>query len=252
MRMYRILSVALIVASLWGEAALAGRGQKTVLVIPSRHRLVQFAMDIARLRPTYIVAYGPRNSPSDTAFYLWNAQTEEWKDISMEEYEKGSVFDASAQILALVGTDKDLPAGLPSQPNWATKTERIGSLNPAEMANALNGIMKFTPVEWRWLARRYGLTITDVNAERRRYGKYGPPGTQRGPKMPEASVEPPPAPMPPAAGEEQKIAPASPSPEPAEPKFDVAVPPAPAPAEAATPPAQAPAPVVPPKRPEDK
>lgn len=256
MRMNRIVGIALIAATLCGEAAFAAQ-TKTVVVVPCRARVVQFAMDIASLRPAYIVAYGPRNNPSDIAFYLWDAPAQEWKDISSEEFGKGTLFDASAQVLALVGTDKDFPAGFPTQPNWATKTERIGSLNPAEMANGLNAIMRFKPTEWQWISKRYGLTITDLNAERRRYGKYGPPGAKRGPKLPEASAEGIAVPLPPGTPAEQlKAVPVSP--EPAEPKFDVPAPVAPAPAstaEAVTPPpAQPPSTnaVPPAKRPEDK
>ena len=258
MRMYRILSAALLATTLSGEASLAGQRQtKTVLVIPSRYRVVQFAMDIAHLRPTYVVAYGTRSSPTDLAFYLWSAQAQEWKDISAEEYSTGSILDASAQSLVLVGSEKDLPADLRTQPAWATKTVRIESLNPAEMANALDGSMQFTPGEWRWLAKRYGMTITDLNAERRRYGKYGPPGSNVKPTRQEAAVEPPLTPLLPA--EQQGKSEALPV-EPEEPKFDVAPSPAPVPRrptalrmiEAGAAPAPAPAVVPTPKKPEDK
>lgn len=254
MRMYRILGAVLIAASLSGEAAWAGRDQtKTVLVVPSRYRVVQFSMDIERLRPTYVVAYGTRSSPTDLALYLWSAQTKEWKEISPAEYGDGSVFDAAAQSLVLVGTEKDMPAGVPMKPNWATKTKRIESLNPAEMANALDVNMRFTPTEWRWLAKRYGMTITDLNTERRRYGKYGPPGTHRESIMQESSEKTPPAVMPPDPSNAvmEVIAPES-----EKPKFDVTAPPPPAkstvPVETVSLPVPAPVVVPPKKRPEDK
>jgi hypothetical protein len=244
MRMNRILSAALLITAFASEAVLAEQGTaKTVLVVPSRTRMVQFAMDIARLRPTYVVAYGTRSSPTDVALYLWSDKAQEWKDISAEEYGNGSVLDASAQSLALVGSKKDVPSELLQQPEWATKSVRIESLNAAEMANALDRSMHFTPTEWRWLARRYDITLTDLNSERRRYGKYGPPGSKARPEQTEA-----PAPVP-TAGDVLKNEPAALEPE--APKFDVMPAPKPTPqVKESKPAAQADSPDK--KKPEDK
>jgi hypothetical protein len=78
------------------------------------------------------------------------------------------------------------------------QARRIASLTPVDLLNELNRDLAFTPMEWRWLAKRYGLTLTDLNAERRRYGKYGPPGSKPVKPQPSAGVEMPPAAPPPA------------------------------------------------------
>jgi len=211
MRASRVFFVVLMAASFSCSAALAGRDQgRTVLVIPSRYRVVQFCQDIARIRPVYIVAWGTRGGPDTMALYFWNAPERAWKQIGIEEYSQGTVFDTSSRRLVLIGDDKDLPADLASSPAWAAKTERIRSLNPLDLSNGLNADMNFTPVEWRWLAKRYGLIIKDLNAERRRYGKYGPPGSKKGPLMPEAeesASEEETATMPPETAEPMKIEP---------------------------------------------
>jgi hypothetical protein len=47
-----------------------------------------------------------------------------------------------------------------------------------ELVNGLDDIFKFSAGEWRYLAREYKLTLKDLNAERRRYGRYGRPGAR--------------------------------------------------------------------------
>jgi hypothetical protein len=173
------LMIAVMAAVLAGSSVEAA--QKTVLAIPARNRVVQFSQDIVRIRPVYLVSFAAKGSAGETGIYLWNASEESWKEISADEFTNGTVFDESARTLVWVGADKDMPSDIPSNPAWATKVEKIASLNPADMANGLDKVLGFSATEWRWLAKRYGLTITDLNAERRRYGKYGPPGAKKQP-----------------------------------------------------------------------
>lgn len=222
-------------------------GQKTVLAIPARNRVVQFSQDIARIRPVYLVSFASKGSAGEMGIYLWNTTTEAWKEISADEFTNGTIFDESARTLVWVGTEKDVPSDIPSNPAWATKVERIASLNTADLANGLSGILGFSVTEWRWIAKRYGLTITDLNAERRRYGKYGPPGAKKQPPAPAKTSGKSPAKE---ESEDQLKATPIPSDEPA-PVFDVhaVAPKADAPAAQVSPKAEEPAPVVEPPTP---
>jgi hypothetical protein len=159
----------------------ARTAEKAVLVIPERYRAVQFAQDIIRLRPVQVVMYTSHLKSGKLLLYAWDSTSQLWRTIQREDYELGGLFGAGKKTLVLIGADADLPATLPAAPAWAQKVERIQSFNAADLANGLDPVLHFTSLEWRWLAKRYGLTIVDQNAERRRYGKYGPPGSAKKP-----------------------------------------------------------------------
>jgi hypothetical protein len=149
---------------------------KPVVVIPLRYRVVQLAQDLARLRALHLVGYTTPDRAGKVSYYSWDAAKESWTEIALDDYRLGSVFGDAPRRLVLVGSDADLPAGLAQAAPWAQDVKRVTSLNIGDMVNGFNASLDFAAREWRWLAERYGLTLEDKNAERRRYGKYGPPG----------------------------------------------------------------------------
>jgi len=166
--------------------ASAARGDRQpLLVIPARYTVVQFAFDVARLRPVHLVAYDTEGKAGTLLLYVWDGGARKWLSTSLDEYGSGGIFRTRPSRVILVGSDRELPAGLAEASEQGAAVDRIPSMKVVDMVNGLNAVMGFDAQEWRYLAKRYDLQLEDRNAERRRYGRYGPPGGRKAePEMP--------------------------------------------------------------------
>ena len=152
----------------------------TVMVIPARYTIVQFSFDILALRPVSLVSYGNGEVAESQAMHIWDPKARQWVPTNVEEYNTGAIFDVTPQRVVLIGSDQDLPANLISASSTlCSDVTRVPTLDIVTLVNALNDSLKFHPREWRWLAARHRLQLKDLNAERRRYGKYGKPGSKK-------------------------------------------------------------------------
>jgi len=147
-------------------------GGPTLMVIPSRYSVIQFATDIARIRSLYIVAYDKTQS-GQLSLFIWDGNRQNWETIGFEEIQSGNALARPPSATFLISQPGQSPAGITA---GYSNTRNIQSLNIKDMVNALHEELHFQPSEWKWLARRYGLQLKDRNAGRRRYGRYGPPG----------------------------------------------------------------------------
>jgi hypothetical protein len=156
-----------------------------VLVIPARPAIVKLAFDIAGLRKsTALICYQIVQGSASPAVSIWDARGQDWVKTSLNDYASGGIFDPVPQQAILVGTDSDILAVIERSSSWSKKVIRVPSLNIMNVVNALDEALTFSPEEWTYLARTYDLKLQDQNAERRRYGKYGKPGSKREPVMP--------------------------------------------------------------------
>lgn len=183
------ISVVALVLVLSSVSMTAETRESTLLVIPARHTIMQLSLDIAGLRPVSLVAYEGNAASIDPLMHIWNGKTREWVRTGIEEYASADIFEIRPQRIILIGNDNDLPSLLIEASFWCADVKRIPTLNIMTLVNTLNESLEFTPREWKWLARRYKLKLKDLNAERRRYGRYGKPGEKRKVPMPRA-VEP--------------------------------------------------------------
>ncbi len=158
----------------------------TVIVMPARTRVVQLAFQVARVKDVGLVAYN--NSPSLAAplIHVWNGR--EWVQIGVDEYVSGTFLPSGVDHLFVLGDSTSLPAAMAGDPKWAAHVHKTADLNVASLLNVLGPVLKFSSSEWRWLAEQNGLEITDRNADRRRYGRWGKSGT-------DATFRPPPSPI---------------------------------------------------------
>lgn len=258
------LRVALIGALTTAAAAAAlapkGGGEPVAIVVPAREAAVRMAFDMAALRPSYLVSYQVRPGAEPPWLHVWDAAARRWIETNLEAYGAGANFGGMPRTAFFLGTETEFPPQLDEYAGWAVRKVRLTTLNPMPCLNAFHEAFRFTPAEWRWLARRYNLDLKDRNEQRRRYGRYGPPGQP----PPEAGMPPgaapapgergtvipavPPMPEPPALAQPPVEPPAQPPapepmaqpPAPPAPKAQPAPPPEPAPAPAA------PAPIEPP------
>lgn len=146
-----------------------------LLVVPARHTMIQFALDMLKLRPMYLMAFDIGTDAKSASMHLWDGETGEWVSTSVEEYRDGTAFAAAPEKVILAGNVKDLPPGLLDAPAWARHVRRVGATDIVALVNALNDDMEFTTQEWRWIAARYELKLKNLNEERNRYGRYGKP-----------------------------------------------------------------------------
>jgi hypothetical protein len=155
------------------------------LVVPSRYTIVKLAFDMDRIRDVRLLSYHAKDTTEQTRLYTWNAGLEEWEPVSLAEYREAKIFRKEPGTVLLVGTEKQMPAELLEASSWAEALVRLESLDIVELVNGLDKVFDFSPREWRWLAERYGLKLKDRNEKLRRWGKYGPPGSENNtPKTP--------------------------------------------------------------------
>lgn len=178
-----------VAMGLAGSVALAKPSGTTLLVIPSRYTVVQFCFDIARIRSVYLVAYDQPATVQQPLLYAWNNDQSNWIPIKSADLGSGSLFTVPPVRTVLVGGGAMLPANVAAAVSQAGAFSQVESLNLMDLANALHQSMRFTSSEWKWLAGRYGLQLKDRNEDRRRWGRYGPPGQEGADRTPSAGRE---------------------------------------------------------------
>ncbi len=149
--------------------------RQDVLVVPARFRIVQFAFDVAALRDAALVSYDDVSEGEDVILHVWNAKGRSWQRISADEFSFGSFTKRKIGNMYLLSSGPELPAVVLTGASQAGQVSHIDSLNLMTVANSLNKSMKFKSREWKLLSERHGLQIKDLNYERRRWGRYGPP-----------------------------------------------------------------------------
>jgi hypothetical protein len=177
MKKTRLFCLTLLVITSLGATAHAAK-RDAVIVMPGRYTVVQFAFDVARIRPVELVAYDKGVGDEPLLLHVWDATAADWKPADIAAYQDGSLFEAQPKQAFLIGGDADLPAEIADGSDWCKKVTRVSSLKVVDMANSMNAKLNFSGKEWRRLAKRHNLELADDNAERRRYGRYGKPGTQ--------------------------------------------------------------------------
>jgi hypothetical protein len=215
------LTAVLALASCPVSRAAEEASPSLVVVVPGRYAFVKLAQDLAALRPVTVVSYSTTNN---NAIFLWDRDAAKWSPLDTEDFASGKGFYTSSHLIAMGTDEATVKLFASSARAWAVKVESFPKLDIAKTLNAASDVLHFSEGEWKWLSERYGLSLKDGNAERRKYGKYGPPGQKRTP----------PAKAPPAPVEDVVLPePVPPSPALAAPKVsEPVVPPAPAPAPA--------------------
>lgn len=164
----------------------------TVLVVPAKPSVVAFCADVAAMKSAELVSYvvGKKTNEPALTLNLWNGQTADWTKVGIEEYRSGGIFREMPRRVVLVGNNAAIVAELKGASADMGAVNTLSSLDTMSLANGLNEILDFSASQWRALARRYELKLKDLNDERRRYGRYGPPGGRPAVRIPEADAEP--------------------------------------------------------------
>jgi len=156
------------------DARPAPASPAVVMVVPAQYAFVRAALDFSALRNVTVVSY--MTGTNGTALYLWNAASRQWDTTPFGSFSSGELAGGKPARLVVMGTDSNTTAALAEAAcAWATEANTMNTFDIVALVNGLNDTLKFSVSEWDWLSKRYALTLKDVNAERRRYGRYGPP-----------------------------------------------------------------------------
>ncbi len=174
----RLVLVALAALPLFGSSVLAAHKQD-VLVVPARQRTVALAFDVRAMRDMVMITYRGTAATKTPLMHVWSPSANAWQELSAEAYAFGQFTPGQLGTLFLIGADRDLPASVIEGGSQAATVVRIDSISMAEIANTLNQHLSFSTREWAALAERHGLKTTDLNYERRKWGRFGPPRSDR-------------------------------------------------------------------------
>jgi len=189
------LVVGLVAVGLFNSSPVASAADSkdtVLLVLPSHYTIVQLGFDMAKLRKdVLIVCYNEKGAKTGQSLYIWdpNATPAKWVPTTFENYSSGEAFGVKPGKVLILGTEKDVPAVLAGTSKWCSDVTRANTLEIMELINSLNATFKFTSSEWKWIAKEYDLKLEDMNAERRRYGKYGKPGERAKVEVPGVEVK---------------------------------------------------------------
>ncbi len=185
---YRVLACLglLVGLEVAGSPALARaiRNQETTLVIvPARQRMVQFALDLAGMRPVVVLSCRGNARAADPLLFLWTKDA--WQYVSPDDFRERRFVSEWPRKVVLIGGENMLPAMLEDEAAWGADVTRFKTLAVADLINGLDPLFNFTEREWKWLAKRYDLTLTDVNTPIREFNPYDIPRS----KLPVATKE---------------------------------------------------------------
>lgn len=133
----------------------------TLLVIPSRYPVVQLSFDIIRSFPTILLAYEGDASSTNTQLYVWNDV--EWFKINSADYNEAKFATKKPERIILVGDKKLLPPLFVEGSSWCPSVWNVTTTDTTELINAMGRIYKFNENDWLWYAKRYNLTIKNLN-----------------------------------------------------------------------------------------
>lgn len=190
-RSLRYLTMSLVACASLGVGGASARAQTVLIVSPARPRPVQVAFDVARLRPAFLVTYqGARSNPAPL-MHIWDGDKRQWAEINVDNFRAGAHFVEKPALVFLLGTETECPLAIEEgELAWSPKVVRLTQLDVVTLFNAFDKALHFASHEWTWLGERYGLQLKDTNEDRRRYGRYGPPGEIKEPRAKPAAAAP--------------------------------------------------------------
>jgi hypothetical protein len=179
LRSRHYFSACVAAMALWSAGpSFADKAGSTVLLIPARSMVIQIAFDLASIRNVSVVTYQRSDASGLTYLHRWNDGS--WVPTDAATFQALGYAGVSPRRLVVIRSEQDTP---PSEvidgADWATQTTRLDTLDSSSIVNTLGTVLGFRAGEWEWMADRHGLTLIDRNAQRRRFGRYGPPSGDR-------------------------------------------------------------------------
>ena len=147
--------------------------ETTLLVVPARPRMVQLAFDLADMRPVVVLSCRGDARAAVPLLFVWTNGA--WQYVSPDDFRERRFVSEWPRQVIMIGDDHVLPALLEDEVAWGADVTRLKTMSLADLINGMDPVFRFTDREWKWLARRYDLKLTDINAPRREFNPYDIP-----------------------------------------------------------------------------
>ncbi len=170
-----IVGIGLAMNVAWG-ARLAAKDEATVILVPALPRVIQLALDMQTLRAATVVAWHGDAKTREPVLHVWSGA--DWQYISLPDFADQSFQADNVRKVIVIGDNRHVPGVLMDNMPWCADIERLATINIADLINDLDRSLKFKEKEWKWLAARYDLTLTDLNAELRNENPFDTPRSQ--------------------------------------------------------------------------
>lgn len=145
-----------------------------VLAVPARQMLLNFGFDLMEMVPDRIdlVCYGTRSGDDDAASMeidLFDPLEGRWGVLDRESWTIGEGLRSGTKTLFVMGSGAMSEAI--QRVDWTRDVRVFPGGRLDGIANAAGTELAFTPKQWHAIAKKYGFTIEDHNAELRRIGR---------------------------------------------------------------------------------
>ncbi len=146
---------------------------RAMIVVPARLAPIRMAQDMATLRPDVVlVSYRGKPNELSPELYFW--RNDRWNAISIDDFSEPDSYINKPEVIMIFASGNNIPSVIIEAVTWSDNIEFKNSLDVETMLSSFNEAFAFSEPEFRALASRYGLTLTDTNAQRRKNGRYGP------------------------------------------------------------------------------
>jgi len=150
-----------------------------VLIVPARARMVRLAFDLQALRGPTLVSYRLTDDPLQPLLHVWNRNRKMWQEVPAEALSLAPAMPVMPNRVYVIGRSTEIPEVIPVALSQAREVRMLDTLSIAEILTSLDREMQFSFEEWKTLAERHNLEMTEVNREQRRWGRFGPPRRYR-------------------------------------------------------------------------
>jgi hypothetical protein len=188
-RLSRAVLGLMALGLLW-LAPVAQAGRNDVIVVPARARMVRLGFDLQALRGAALVSYRETDEPLQPLLHVWNRSRREWQQVDVARLTQQSQVPSHPNVVYIIGLPNMIPETLAAALSGATEVRTLNTFSVAEILTAVDREMRFSVAEWQMLGERYNLDVTEINAEQRRWGRFGPPRRYRQDPTPEPGFEP--------------------------------------------------------------
>ena len=161
-----------------------------ILIVPARARMIRLAFDLQALRGPALISYRETEDPLQPLLHVWNRAARDWQRVDIANISRAQHIPATPNRTYIIGLRQNIPDVLPAALSHTAELRILNTLSVADILTILDREMQFSIEEWRALAGRYDLEITELNHERRRWGRFGPPRRyrQQAPPDPQGST----------------------------------------------------------------
>ena len=159
-----VLFLASVLALLPGAAFAGKRSHEiTLVLVPRQETTVRLGLDIAGKYPTLLISYR-KSADGKISLHGWAGS--KWVRVTLENYRKGEFFHHGPSAALIIEDENDpAPEELVPPADWCPAVYKISTTRLRPLLHLLGRFYDFSAREWKWFARRYRLSLDEINPE---------------------------------------------------------------------------------------